>query len=181
MSPISRRRTCTTTSTSSGRAFKNHESWPDNSKFTHALNPINNESETETLVSFKNQTYGLPGNSDAGALNSWLVWQMIGLYPVVTQPVYLLSSPWFPDLNMTVNGNRTLRITAAGLGQESYYVQSVKINGQPWTKNWFVHEDVMVEGGTIEFLLGSNATIWETGEVPPSPGHVNLGDVTARK
>ncbi|KAF7566832.1 glycosyl hydrolase [Pyrenophora tritici-repentis] len=70
---------------------------------------------------------GLPGNSDAGALNSWLIWQMIGLYPVVTQPIYLIGSPWFPDLNMTVNGNRTLRITAEGLGRESYYVQSVKV------------------------------------------------------
>jgi putative alpha-1,2-mannosidase len=128
-----------------------------------------------TSSSFKNEPYGLPGNSDAGALNSWLVWQMLGMYPVVTQPVYLLSSPWFPDINMTVNGNRTLRITAEGLGLESYFVQSVKINGQNWTKNWFHHEDVMIEGGSIEFVLGSEKKIWESGEVPPSPGHVDLG------
>jgi putative alpha-1,2-mannosidase len=100
---------------------------------------------------------------------------MLGMYPVVTQPVYLLSSPWFPDLNMTVNGNRTLRITAEGLGPESYYVQSVKINGQNWTKNWFSHEDVMVEGGRIDFVLGSEEKVWESGKVPASPGHIDLG------
>jgi len=72
---------------------------------------------------------------------------------------------------MTVNGNRTLRITASGLGQESYYVQSVKINGVQWTKNWFEHDDVMLEGGTIEFTLGSQAVIWESGEIAPSPGY----------
>ena len=28
---------------------------------------------------FRNANYGVPGNSDAGALNSWLIWQMLGL------------------------------------------------------------------------------------------------------
>jgi putative alpha-1,2-mannosidase len=106
-------------------------------------------------------------------MNSWLVWQMLGIYPVVTQPVYLISSPWFPDLNMTVNGNQTLRIKATELDQ-GYYVQSVKINGKEWTKNWFEHDDLMVQGGTIEFELGSEMKNWETGNVPPSPGHVQL-------
>lgn len=105
--------------------------------------------------SFKNAPNGIPGNSDAGALNSWLLWQMLGLYPVVTQPVYLISSPWFPDLNMTINGNRTLRITATGLGPDSFYVKSVKVNGKVWDKNWIEHKDIMVEGGIIEFDVGS--------------------------
>lgn len=100
---------------------------------------------------------------------------MLGLWPVVTQPVYLLESPWFSDINMTINGNQTLRITANNLdNQNSYYVQSVKINGQSWKKNWFEHSDVMVNGGTIEFELGSDMKVWETGNVPPSPGHLVL-------
>ncbi|KAJ5549124.1 hypothetical protein N7513_006358 [Penicillium frequentans] len=122
---------------------------------------------------FKDAAYGIPGNSDAGAMNSWLLWQMLGIYPIVTQPVYLLSSPWFPDLNMTINGNKTLRISATGL-KDGFYVQSVKINGEKWTKNWFEHEDIMVNGGRIEFELGQDAKMWDSGDVPPSPGHVEL-------
>lgn len=103
---------------------------------------------------------------------------MLGMYPVVTQPIYLLSSPWFSDINMTVNGNKTLRITADGLGKDSYYVQSVKINGEPWDKNWIQHDEpsqrLMVEGGTIEFQLGTKPVVWESGDVPPSPGHFVL-------
>ena len=126
--------------------------------------------------SFHNATYGVPGNSDAGALNSWMIWQMLGLYPVVTQPVYLLNSPWFADINMTINGNRTLRVTSNNLNNgDSYYVQSVKINGQPWDRNWFEHQDLMVEGGTIEFEMGSEMKYWETGDIPPSPGHFVAG------
>ncbi|KMK60418.1 hypothetical protein Y699_01619 [Aspergillus fumigatus Z5] len=60
------------------------------------------------ICSFKETPYGVPGNSDAGAMNSWLVWQMLGLYPLASQPVYRSISPWFPELNMTVNGNQTL-------------------------------------------------------------------------
>ena len=29
----------------------------------------------------------------------------------------------------------------------------------------------MVNGGTIEFTVGDEPETWETGEVPPSPGH----------
>jgi putative alpha-1,2-mannosidase len=74
---------------------------------------------------------------------------------------------------MTINGNKTLRISASGL-ENGYYVQSVKINGKQWGKNWFEHDDVMTKGGTIEFDLGADAKAWETGDVPPSPGHVQL-------
>ncbi|KAF2464924.1 uncharacterized protein BDR25DRAFT_328967 [Lindgomyces ingoldianus] len=101
---------------------------------------------------FHNANYGVTGNSDAGALN-------------ITQPVYLLESPWFSDINMTINSIKALRITASGLSQDSYYVQSVK----------FEHEHMMVNGGAIEFALRNNASVWETGDVPPSPGHVVLG------
>ncbi|KAK3680163.1 hypothetical protein LTR78_000540 [Recurvomyces mirabilis] len=124
---------------------------------------------------FHDANYGVPGNSDAGALNSWLIWQMLGLYPVVTQPVYLIQSPWFDDINMTINGNATLRITATGLDNtNSYYVQSAKVNGKQTDQNWLLHDDVMVNGGTIEFELGSQQTRWDTGAAPPSPGHLVL-------
>ena len=114
-------------------------------------------------------------NTSAGALNSCLIWQMVGLYPVVTQPVYLIGSPWFSDLNMTVSGDRTLRVIADGLSDDSYYVQSVKVNGHHWDRNWLEHADIMAEGGTIEFVVGSSPVEWELGNVPPSPGHVALG------
>jgi putative alpha-1,2-mannosidase len=106
-------------------------------------------------------------------MNTWLLWQMLGVYPLVTTNVYLLVSPWFPDLNMTINGDKNLRVLATGL-EEGYFVQSIRINGVLWEKNWFEHEDVMVDGGVIEFELGAEMKIWEVGNVPPSLGHVEL-------
>lgn len=77
---------------------------------------------------------------------------------------------------MTVNGNYSLRITANGLNNQegSYYVQSVKVNGKQWDKNWVEHDELMLLGGSLEFELGSEPKGWESGEVPPSPGHLVL-------
>jgi putative alpha-1,2-mannosidase len=107
-------------------------------------------------------------------MNSWLVWQMLGLYPVVTQPIFLIGSPWFDEINITVHSNYTLRVTASGLDSEGgrYYVHSVRINGKQWDKNWVEHEEIMVTGGKVEFELGKEMTMWETGPPPPSPGRL---------
>ncbi|OPB45613.1 GH92 alpha-1,2-mannosidase [Trichoderma guizhouense] len=113
---------------------------------------------------------GLPGNSDAGAMDSWMLWQMLGLYPVVTQPVYLILAPWFEDISVSVGGSYTLRIKAKGLSNNSFFVQSLKVNGKTWNKSWLEHSDI-AKGGLLEFVLGPEPKSWDTGAVPPSPGH----------
>ncbi|PTB52058.1 glycoside hydrolase family 92 protein [Trichoderma harzianum CBS 226.95] len=113
---------------------------------------------------------GLPGNSDAGAMDSWMLWQMLGLYPVVTQPVYLILAPWFEDISVSVGGSYTLRIKAKGLSNNSFFVQSLKVNGKAWNKSWLEHSDI-AKGGLLEFVLGPEPKSWDTGAVPPSPGH----------
>lgn len=119
---------------------------------------------------------GLLGNLDAGATYSWMIWNILGLYPVVTQPVYLLLSPWFSDMTLIVGGDKTLRIMAQHLGETSYFVQSVTVNGQAWNQSWISHSDIVGGQGqsTIEFVLGSQKTQWNVGLVPPNPGHLVL-------
>jgi putative alpha-1,2-mannosidase len=112
---------------------------------------------------------GLPGNSDAGAMESWLLWNMIGLYPLTGQTTFLVGSPWFADLSIDLGGNKKLVITAANIGAESYYVQSLTVNGKPWDKAWVAWDDVFANGGTMDYVLGPEPADWATGELPPSP------------
>lgn len=127
---------------------------------------------------YNNGPSGIPGNDDAGAMSSWLVWNLIGLYPIVTQPIYLVLAPRFEDIVMKLGEDGGyLRITAIGL-ENGPYVQSLKVNGQPWTRNWVSHEDLVRsngEGSFLEFKMGPERTKWDTGEVPPSPGHLANG------
>jgi len=119
---------------------------------------------------------GIPGNSDAGALDSWLIWNMLGIYPVVTQPVYLILAPWFDDIRVNIGEGKTIRITAKNLDVAggSVFVQSLKVNGQHWDKSWITHNDLTVGNATLEFVLGAAHAEWDTAELPPSPGHVVL-------
>lgn len=90
---------------------------------------------------------------------------------------------------MSVTRDKTLRIWATvleddngdndygGDGGDAIYVQCAKPNGQDWKKNWFEHRDVMVQGGTIEFVLGREMKMWEEeegGVLPPSPGRARV-------
>lgn len=98
----------------------------------------------------------------------------------------LIEGPWFEDLNMMISGNSTLRITmkasngtsaaapSSSFRQDNFNVQSVKIDGAVWDRNWFEHDDAMVNDRAIEFELGPEPKLWETGDVTVSPGHVVL-------
>lgn len=120
---------------------------------------------------------GIPGNADAGAMQGNLLWNLMGIYPVSGQPVYLISSPFFPALDVRVQTNlvgdntcgepTTLHIRANNLTSTSYYVQGVKVNGTSINRSW-LHQYEVMWGGTIEFDLGPNPVAWDTGDLPPS-------------
>ncbi|KAE8442713.1 hypothetical protein EG329_002904 [Mollisiaceae sp. DMI_Dod_QoI] len=115
---------------------------------------------------------GLPGNSDAGAMQTWLLWNMIGLYPVTGQTTFLIHSPWFESMTIDLSNGKNLQITSTGgdgNGDTDFYVQSLKVNGKQWTQNWLTWDDVFANGGTMEFVLGPNPVQWATDPVPPSP------------
>lgn len=105
---------------------------------------------------YRNGSSGLPGNSDAGALDSWLVWQMVGLYPAVTQPVYLILAPMFLHLSLKVGlEGKFLNITALGLSDGNIYIQSLTVNGAAWNRSWLSHGNI-ADGGSLEFILGKD-------------------------
>lgn len=111
---------------------------------------------------------GLPGNSDAGAMESWLLWNMLGLYPMTGQPVFLIGSPWFSDLTVDLGAGRKLHVTTTGGREDAFYVQSLRVNGAPWDRTWLTWDDIFARGGTLEFELGREPTNWTTGPPPPS-------------
>ncbi|KAK0111191.1 hypothetical protein ONS95_001567 [Cadophora gregata] len=116
---------------------------------------------------------GLPGNSDAGAMQTWLLWNMIGLYPITGQTTFLIHSPWYESMTIDLGTGKILKVTSTGgdgNGDSNIYVQSLKVNGQVWTTNWLTWDDVFANGGTMEYVLGAEPVQWATGPVPPSPG-----------
>lgn len=122
-------------------------------------------------LSFYNaSSAGIPGNSDAGAMQTWILWNMIGLYPITGQTTFLIGSPWFEQLSIDLGSGKALNITSTGGNPyTAYYVQSLKVNGVDWDQGWVTWEDVFADGGMLNFVLGAQARNGTTGALPPSP------------
>lgn len=123
-------------------------------------------------ASFNSSNGGLPGNDDSGAMGAFLLFSVMGLFPVAGQDVYLISPPFFEEVSVTspVTGKTaTVRNVGFDRGYGNVYIQSAKLNGKPWSKSWLKHE-FFTEGGTLELVLGEKESDWgtEQGDRPPS-------------
>jgi putative alpha-1,2-mannosidase len=47
---------------------------------------------------------------------------------------------------------KTFTVIAEGISEENKYVESITLNGEPYTKNYITHEDI-VNGGTLVFKM----------------------------
>jgi putative alpha-1,2-mannosidase len=104
---------------------------------------------------------GLPGNDDAGTMSAWLVFSMLGFYPVPGTDQYILGTPAFPQATIAVQGG-TFTITADQASPDNVYVQSVMLNGAPQASPVFHHSDLKA-GGTLSFVMGPTPSSWGQG------------------
>jgi predicted alpha-1,2-mannosidase len=97
---------------------------------------------------------GLCGNDDTGQMSSWYVFSAMGFYPVTHgQGIYHIGAPLFRDLSLDHPGG-TLTIQARNLSRENIYVQSVRLNGKTYQKNWLQHEDLFNRDASLVFEMG---------------------------
>lgn len=52
---------------------------------------------------------GLPGNDDGGAMSSWLVFNMLGFYPIAGQNLYIVGSPMIPEYTIHLSNGKDLK------------------------------------------------------------------------
>ena len=113
---------------------------------------------------------GLPGNDDAGALSSWHVFSMLGLYPEIPGVAGLvIGSPVFPNATIHLDSGAMIQIIGNGASAENCYVQSLKLNGQGYDKLWLPWS-ALSQGATLNFSLGAAPSSWGTSSnsAPPS-------------
>ncbi len=114
---------------------------------------------------------GLCGNDDTGQMSSWYIFSAMGFYPVTHgQGIYYIGAPLFKDLSLKHN-NGTLSIQAKNISKENIFVQSVMLNGKPYSKNWLQHKDIFYADAELVFEMGSDPNKnWgnDENELPPS-------------
>ena len=107
---------------------------------------------------------GLPGNDDSGTMSAFAALSMIGLFPNAGQNVYFIVPPFFQDVNITnglTSNTASNRIVNGTLDStyEAIYIQSARLNGADYTKNWIGHE-FFLEGMTLELEIGTKESNW---------------------
>lgn len=123
---------------------------------------------------FNTTLVGIPGNDDSGAMGSFTVLTMLGIFPNPGQDVYFITPPFFPEVSITnpsTGKKATIRNVNFDAGYQNVFVQSATLNGVSYTRNWLEHS-FFLEGGVLELTLGSTESSWGTGkaDVPPSLG-----------
>lgn len=115
---------------------------------------------------------GYPGNTDAGAIPSWLTFHLIGLYPLTPLPIYLLTAPRFSKLRLNLfrstSSASSLEIVSHNLSATSFFPREVRLDGRPLTRSWISHDELR-SAKRLEFFMADQPSAWDKdGEKIPS-------------
>ncbi len=113
---------------------------------------------------------GIPGNDDAGALSSWYVFSALGLYPEIPGVAgFVLGSPLFPKATLHMDNGKSIQIIGEHASSANPYVQSLKVNDQPYESPW-IPWSLLSNGGVLDFNLGDKPSTWgnDPAKAPPS-------------
>lgn len=115
-----------------------------------------------------------PATTMPAQMSSWLVFSMVGFYPVCPgMPYYVIGSPSFEESVITLENGKKFTIEAKGASEKNIYIQSATLNGQPYDKSYILHKDIM-NGGILSFVMGDSPNKeWASsaGSLPPSRGY----------
>jgi predicted alpha-1,2-mannosidase len=94
---------------------------------------------------------GYCGDEDNGQTSAWYVWSAMGMYPVCPgTPQYVLGAPLFKKVTLNLENGKQIVITAPHNSDDNIYVNKVTFNGQPYSKEYLNHFDLM-KGAVIQF------------------------------
>lgn len=102
---------------------------------------------------YRPEPNGLCGNDDCGQMSAWYMLSAMGFYPV--DPVsgnYVFGAPQMPKIVLHLTGGKTFTVIADGISEQRKYIDSITLNGEPYTHNYISYEDIM-KGGTLVFKM----------------------------
>ena len=80
---------------------------------------------------FTDTTLGMPGDEDGGGISAFVVFSMMGLYPVTPGvPIYDLASPVFDKITIRLHNGKSLQIICRNNSRDNKYIQSIRLNGK---------------------------------------------------
>jgi len=104
---------------------------------------------------FTDELQGIPGDEDGGGMSAFVVFSMLGFYPVTPGiPTYDVGSPVFDKATIHLKNGKDFVIMARNTSRDNKYVESIQLNGHPLNQVWFRHADI-ANGGVLELTMGN--------------------------
>lgn len=118
---------------------------------------------------FRNDLMGIPGDEDGGALSAFVVFSMMGLYPVTPgMAVYNIGTPFFPEVTIQLPNNKSFTIKAVNVSTENKYIQSAELDGKKLNRAWIKHSE-LIDGNKLVLKMGRTPNKeWGMASPPPS-------------
>ena len=112
---------------------------------------------------------GYCGDEDNGQTSAWYVFSALGFYPVCPgTDEYVLGAPLFKKATLHFENGNSLVIDAANNNSENMYIESLRLDGNVYTKNYLKHGDLL-KGGVLKFDMGSKPNLQRGTQVEDYP------------
>ncbi len=122
----------------------------------------------DTLFTGSEIGQGYPGDEDNGQMSAWWLLTSMGLYPLfVGSGELVVTAPLFERLVWHRGAGNAIEVRASGV--EHRYIQSLRVNGEPWHEVT-IPVSVLHENVLLEFELGPEPSSWGAGSRPMSMG-----------
>jgi predicted alpha-1,2-mannosidase len=123
--------------------------------YVYAGEPWRTQERLKQIVEsqYKPTPDGLSGNDDLGQMSAWLLFTSLGFYPVTPGSLeYVIGRPFVNRAVLNLPNGKKFTVVTEGLSPANTYVGSVQLNGQPLTRAFIGHTEIM-EGGELRFSM----------------------------
>jgi predicted alpha-1,2-mannosidase len=104
---------------------------------------------------FQNKPHGLPGNDDTGTMSAWLVYAMMGFYPVSPgEPIYTMTTPMFDRITIQLDSDfyKKKKLIIEKSGNKNGKINKILLDGK-LHKSFFITHKELVNSENIKFIL----------------------------
>ncbi|RVT75287.1 glycoside hydrolase family 92 protein [Flavobacterium sufflavum] len=103
---------------------------------------------------FQNKPKGLPGNDDTGTMSAWLVYSMMGIYPIAPgEPIYTITTPMFDKITIALDApyykNKSIVIEREK--NKEGHIKAIQLDGKAHN-SFFISHDEFVNGTTLKII-----------------------------
>jgi predicted alpha-1,2-mannosidase len=103
---------------------------------------------------FQNKPSGLPGNDDTGTMSAWLVYSMMGIYPIAPgNPIYTITTPMFDKITIQLDSKyyKNKSIVIEREINNDRKIKKIQLDGKDHNSFFITHDD-FVNGTALKVI-----------------------------